>query len=232
MDSRLSAKLVSIFLVLSVCTFGYVISSTLGSPTPTAGLVAIDKGTLFNQTDATTYQFPNDVYLHKLVLTSTYISFNDSVRLSVTPSSGHLNVTLIDWDWTDGVIEVHTQQLYAHTDITVTVSGLTNMGIYAVFVNGTRMGTTAVWETSITYQYSSTQEYKDFKIVMVNHSKPINAIIVIIILMVLLAAIILVVYMVVKHAQEGNLTTMGMVFAAIGVIILLTFLGVIYSIVG
>ena len=95
-DSRLSAKLVSLFLVFSVCLLGYTAMSTWGAPTPTAGKVAIDESVEIYQSANVRVYFTagGDIYLDKLTVTSDYVQVNESTEIGVQSTIAcNLNLT-------------------------------------------------------------------------------------------------------------------------------------------
>jgi len=97
MDSKLSAKLVSLFPVFSVCLLGYVSMSTWGAPTPTNGMVAIDDSTLIYQGNNVNYTFASDVIVPRLEVGYGYIEIGN-VRISSIVSTGYLDSTPVQWD--------------------------------------------------------------------------------------------------------------------------------------
>ena len=99
MDSKVSAKLVSLFLVLSICLLGYIAMSTWGAVTPTPGKLAISKDVEIRQDSTVSYFLTEDQYLDRLEVTSSYVEFDDLFRIGTTVGdSSHINVTLQSWD--------------------------------------------------------------------------------------------------------------------------------------
>lgn len=99
MDSRLSVKVVSLFLIGSVCLLGYTAMSVWGHPFPVPGAITIDP-------DSTIYQssIPGQVVqiffsdsvetLDKLTVDHDYIQINDGTEIGVqSPVDCELNLT-------------------------------------------------------------------------------------------------------------------------------------------
>lgn len=102
MDSRLSAKLVSLSLVFSVCLLGYTAMSTWAHPFPVPGAINIDPDTTIYQssTPGSTVQvfFSDSVEtLNKLTVDRNYIQVNDGTKIGVQ-STVNCDLNLTTWE--------------------------------------------------------------------------------------------------------------------------------------
>ena len=102
MDLKLSAKLVSLFLVFSVCLLGYVSMSTWAHPFPVPGAINIDPDTTIYQssTAGSTVQvfFADSVEtLNKLTVDRNYIQVNDGTEIGVQ-STVDCDLNLTSWE--------------------------------------------------------------------------------------------------------------------------------------
>jgi len=102
MDLKLSAKLVSLFLVLSVCLLGYVSMTTLAHPFPVPGAISIDPDTTIYQSSTpgsiVQIYFSDSVEtLDKLVIDWQYVQINDGTKIGVQ-SSVNCELNLTTWE--------------------------------------------------------------------------------------------------------------------------------------
>ena len=137
MAFNLSAKLVSLFLVFSVCLLGYVSMSTWGAPTPTAGKVAISDQIQIKQGADVSYYFADDAYLDKLEVRASYVEINNQFRLSTGISTGQINVTLERYSVSSSMLWT-ADPGSADPVVTFTLSGLESGTQYYVKVDGNR----------------------------------------------------------------------------------------------
>ena len=123
MDSKTSVKLVSLFLVSSVSLLGYVSMSTLGAPTPTAGMVAIDDSTLIYQGNNVNYTFATDAVISRFAVGYNYIELGN-VRINSTVSTGYVSSIISKWD-DHGSIEWTANTSNPSANVIYSISGLT-----------------------------------------------------------------------------------------------------------
>jgi len=122
-DSKTSVKLVSLFLVSSVSLLGYVSMSTLGAPTPTAGMVAIDDSTLIYQGNNVNYTFATDAVISRFAVGYNYIELGN-VRINSTVSTGYVSSIISKWD-DHGSIEWTANTSNPSANVIYSISGLT-----------------------------------------------------------------------------------------------------------
>jgi len=149
MDSKLSAKLVSLFLVFSVCLLGYVSMTTWGAPTPTAGMVAIDDSILIYQGNNVNYTFASDSIIPRLEVGSTYIEIG-TVRITSTISTGYVVGVLSEWSKTHS-IKWTMNTTNATANLNCSVSGLLPFYRYEMLRDSVR---TEVFTTNATALHS------------------------------------------------------------------------------
>jgi len=133
MDVR--PKLVSLFLIASVCLLGFVSMSTWGAPTPTPGKVAISSEVEIRQGANVSYHFAQDAYLDKLEVWASYLELNSQFRLSTEVSTGHANITLSKYDVYDAMVWTADPGT-AEPTVVFALSGLQNGVLYSVSVDG------------------------------------------------------------------------------------------------
>jgi hypothetical protein len=124
MDSRLSAKVVSVFLVLSVCLLGYSLMSSRADLTGTNGMVSIDSAVIIRQGDGVNYSFADDATLTKLEVKASSIELNDWLEIGAVTSSGYLTNTL--YDYSQNYIKWGSDSTDASAVVTYTIGGLGN----------------------------------------------------------------------------------------------------------
>jgi len=149
MHSKLSAKLVSLFLVLSVCLLGYTAMSTWGAPIPTAGMVAIDDSTLIYQGNNVNYTFASDSVIPRLEVGSTYIEIG-TVRITSTISTGYVIGVLSEWSNSHSV-KWTMNTTNATANLNCSVSGLLPFYRYELLRDSTRV---EVFTTNVTALHS------------------------------------------------------------------------------
>jgi hypothetical protein len=165
MDPDQSAKLVSIFLVLSVCTFGYVSMSTWGTVTPTAGEVAVSNTVEIRQGPDVSYYFAQDAYLDTLEIQATYVEINNQFRLSTNASTGHVNITLEQYDVASPMMWLVNPGT-AEPVVNFTLSGLVSWTDYEIYVDGNLFGSlTATGSGTISFSYSGPWSDHEFEVV-------------------------------------------------------------------
>jgi len=153
MDSKLSANLVSIFLVSSVCLLGYVSMSTFGQTTPTPGMVMIDSTVIIRQGNGVNYSFADDATLSKLEVKASSIELNNWLEIGAETSSGYLTNTLYDYriicvKWTANSTDPSAVA-------TFTLSGLTLNAIHTVYIDDVHVATmNATAEGTISFSWS------------------------------------------------------------------------------
>ena len=124
MDSKLSAKLVSLFLIGSVCLLAYTAMSTWGVITPTPGKLVISRDVEIRQDSTISYFLTEDLYLDRLEVTGSYVEFDDLFRIGTTVSdSSHVNITLQSWNplLTTGTVAKWSAECENETSVTFTV---------------------------------------------------------------------------------------------------------------
>ena len=162
---KLSAKLVSLFLVFSVCLLGYVSMSTLGAPTPTAGKVAISDQVQIKQGADVSYYFADDAYLDKLEVRASYVEINSQFRLSTGVSTGQINVTLERYSVSSSMLWT-ADPGSADPIVTFTLSGLESGRMYRVYVDGVSSNLlTASGSGVISFTYSGPWSEHQFEII-------------------------------------------------------------------
>ena len=231
MGPKFSAKLVSLFLISSVCLLGYVSMSTFGSPTPINGMVAIDPSIEFKQSASTSYYFESNAYVEKLTLTGSYIELNSSFKLGIRASSGSVNVTIKDWDMSDRTVGFETQQYLAHVTITISLGDLPMPGIYSVYVNGSKIGALSTLGSSFTYNYVSTQEWRDFEIRLAPYSKAFNTMLALIFFFLELGVVLTVLTGTVIKAKNKKLTIHQVVIVVLIIVIATSLISASYTLV-
>jgi len=102
MDSKFSAKLVSLFLVLSVCLLGYTAMNTWAHPFPIPGAINIDSDTSIYQSTTpgsiVQVRFSDSVEtLNKLTVDHEYIQINDGIKIGVQ-SIVNCELNLTTWE--------------------------------------------------------------------------------------------------------------------------------------
>ena len=229
MGLKVSVKLVSLFLVLSVCLLGYVSMSNLAAPTPINGMVAIDPSVEFKQSASTSYYFQNNAYVDKLTLTGSYIELNSSFKLGILASSGSVNVTIKDWDMSDRTVGFETQQYLAHVTIIVSLGDLPMPGIYSIYVNGSKVGALSTLGSSFTYNYVSTQEWRDFEIRLAPYPKAFNTMLALIFFFLELGVVLTVLTGTVIKAKEKKLTIYQVIQVVLIIVIATTLISASYA---
>jgi len=165
MYSRLSAKLVSLFLVFSVSLLGYVSMSTWGAPTPTAGKVAISDQVQIKQGADVSYYFADDAYLDKLEVRASYVEINSQFRLSTGISTGQVNITLERYAVSSSMLWT-ADPGSAGPIVTFTLSGLESGRMYRVYIDGVSSNLlTASGSGVISFTYSGPWSEHQFEIV-------------------------------------------------------------------
>jgi hypothetical protein len=164
MDLKLSTKLVSLFLVFSVCLLGYVSMSTWGDPTPTAGKVAISDQVQIKQGADVSYYFADDAYLDKLEVRASYVEVNSQFRLSTGISTGQVNITLERYAVSSSMLWT-ADPGSADPIVTFTLSGLESGVYYNVYVDGNRIEQIRCDSGSITFSYSGPWSEHQFEII-------------------------------------------------------------------
>ncbi len=135
MDSKLSAKVVSLFLVASVCLLGYVAMSSFGEPSLIPGKVGVDSRVQFKQNDNVSYYFAQDSYVDRLEIAPAYFKVN-SLKFTTSVSTGNVNVTLYDADAQDGYLKWRAEQDVANAGVTFNLEGLLSSTMYDWFIDG------------------------------------------------------------------------------------------------
>jgi hypothetical protein len=136
MDSRHSAKLVSLFLILSVCLLGYVSMSTFvrGDLAGTNGMVTIDNAVIIRQGNGVNYSFADDATISKLEVKATSIELNDWLEIGAVTSSGYLTNTLYNYDMNN--IKWGSDSTVSSAVVTYTIGGLLGATKYDCFRDG------------------------------------------------------------------------------------------------
>jgi len=134
MNSGVSVKLVSLFLVLSVCLLGYVSMSTFGQTTGTPGMVTIDSEVIIRQGNGVNYSFADDAALSKLEVKSASIELNDWLEIGAVTSSGYLTNVL--YDYRSDYIKWGSDSTDSSAVVTYTIGGLGGAR-YDCFKDGT-----------------------------------------------------------------------------------------------
>jgi len=131
---KLSVKLVSLFLVLSVCLLGYVSMSTFGQTTGTPGMVSIDSEVIIRQGNGVNYSFADDATISRLEVGQASIELNDWLEIGAVTSSGYLTNTL--YDYRSDYIKWGSDSTDSSAVVTYTIGGLGGAR-YDCFKDGT-----------------------------------------------------------------------------------------------
>jgi hypothetical protein len=134
MGLKFSAKLVSLFLLLSVCLLGYVSMSTFGQTTGTPGMVSIDSEIIIRQGNGVNYSFADDATISKLEVKASSIELNDWLEIGAVTSSGYLTNTL--YDYRPDYIKWGSDSTDSSAVVTYTIGGLGGAR-YDCFKDGT-----------------------------------------------------------------------------------------------
>lgn len=154
MESGLSVKVVSVFLVLSICFLGYVSMSTFGQPSAVNGKVSIDSRVQFKQNDNVSYYFASDSYVDRLEIASTYFEIN-SLTMSTSVSTGNAVVTLYDFDPSDNYLKWSADQDVPDARVGFELTGLSANILYDWFIDDRVVAhTLCVSSSPIGYTYS------------------------------------------------------------------------------
>ena len=138
-DTRIMAKLVSVFLVLSVCLLGYVTMSTFGQPIAMNGKVSIDSAVQFKQNDNVSYYFVSDSYVDRLEIAPTYFEIN-TLKMTTGVSTGNVNVTLYDIDPSDNYLKWRADQDVSTASVSFRLDGLNVNTRYDWLIDGNVVG--------------------------------------------------------------------------------------------
>ena len=172
MDSKLSAKLVSLFLVLSVCLLGYVAMSSFGEPSAIPGKVGVDKNVQFKQNDNVSYYFGQDSYVDRLEIAPAYFKIN-SLKFTTSVSTGNVNVTLIDSDAGDGYLKWRADQDVVNAGVTFNLQGLSGGTMYDWFIDGKVVAHTATNSINAT-QYTYGGPWSSHEFIVQRSNAPIS----------------------------------------------------------
>ena len=168
MDSKASVKLLSIFLVLSVCFMGYMTMSTQGTLVPTPGKVGLDPNVQIKQNDNVSYWFATDTYLDNLSISSTGMRINNQFTLGTYVPSGHINITLRTWSASTAQ---WIADLVGGTSVTFNVTGLIAGWPYQLFVdNIPYMSKKSDGAGVLSFSYSGTWSTHTFTVVALSSS--------------------------------------------------------------
>jgi len=128
-DSRLSAQLVSLILLLSACFLGYTAMMSIGEPSAINGKVSVDSRVQFKQNDNVSYWFASDSYVNRLEIAPTYFEI-DSLTMTTSVSTGDVNVTLYDVDPSDSFLKWRAEQDVSTASVTFNLGGLSAGRMY------------------------------------------------------------------------------------------------------
>jgi hypothetical protein len=234
MDPKLSVKLVSLFLISSICLLGYVVMDANGTPTPSPRYVAIDQNIEFYQSAMTSYYFDTDTYVTKLTLSDQDIDINDAFSLNVAVSSGSVDVTITDWNFTDdGQIEFVTDQYLAKVTLTCTIGDISSMCFYTVSCDGISLGTHLSMGKMVQFSYYSESATHTFIVHTTPYSRTAqNLWAVVFLIVALMATVITMAPIVVQMKRHESPNPKEFVVRVIVIIIILTFLGIMFALVG
>ena len=135
MDSRLTGKTVSLFLVLSVCLLGYVAMRSFGEPSSIPGKVGVDSNVQFKQNDNVSYYFATDSYVDRLEIAPTYFEIN-TLKFTTSVSTGNVNVTLYDFDSSGGYVRWRADQDVSTASVGFKLDGLAPNRNYEWLIDG------------------------------------------------------------------------------------------------
>lgn len=171
MDSRLSAKLVTLFLVLSVLLLSYSLMSSRADLGGTNGMVTIDNAVIIRQGDGVNYTFGDTEVLRKLEVKATSIELDDWFEIGASVSSGYLDNVIHDWrsdyvKWTAEATDSTAQVSY-------TVTGLAPNTNYDCIVDDVKYRVIAC--TSVgTVQFSYADGWSSHTFVLSKSSAPVT----------------------------------------------------------
>jgi len=232
---KLSAKLVSLFLVFSVCLLGYVSMSTLGDPTPTAGKVAISDQVQIKQGADVSYYFADDAYLDKLEVRASYVEINNQFRLSTGISTGQINVTLEQYN-TASSMTWTADSGTADPVVTFTLSGLESGRMYRLYVDGVASSLLTATGGTISFTYSGPWSEHQFEIVATSITGSISPLVNLIFIMFAIGIVVGVVAEETNSLRKMQMRTTeqmmkSLLTMVVYIIIGMASLGVLYSIV-
>jgi hypothetical protein len=163
MEIKEPIKLVSLFLVSSVCLLGYTAMSAWGTPTPTAGMVAIDDSTLIYQGNNVNYTFASDSVVPRLEVGLGYIEIG-TVRIAATVSTGYVNSSLLQWSNSHS-IEWTTNATNPTANVNYSVSGLLPFYKYDMLTDSAIIDSFTTTSTGIySFNYSGPWSTHTFEI--------------------------------------------------------------------
>ena len=139
MALKLSIKLVSLFLVLSVCLLGYTMMSAQADLIGTNGYLTIDKDIPLRQGNGSNYTFSADATITYLGIGYNYVRVN-SVTFESTPSIGNITGVLKTWD-PSGTIEWNVSSTNASMQLPYTVYGLNQWSKYDFYRDSVKIQT-------------------------------------------------------------------------------------------
>ncbi len=242
MDSRLSAKVVSLFLVFSICSFGFVSMNTWADVTPTDGQIAIEKTIQINQSENVRVFFTgftgvDDWYGSSFSLTSQGTSVNDGTRIGVT-SAVECNLNLTTWNVlpenTAGTVA--TFSLWSATGWSAFTFLIDNLhaGVwYNVYIDGI-LGPSKLVGTPITWGFAGTSGTHTFEVrqsaINASNTSLITAIFIFLLLGVALGPIM---WTIKLSKQKGKVpSTTEIIHLAIYIIVGLTLISAAWLVVG
>ena len=153
MGSKLSAKLVSLFLVLSFCMLGYVSMNTSltarTDTTGTSGMVTIDHQTIIRQGNGVNYSFASDATISKLELSQASIKLDGWLTIGAVASSGQLTNSLVAY--TSSLVQWTSTCAVPSASAAFTISGLNPISYYKILADGAPFQTSPGPSVSFTY---------------------------------------------------------------------------------
>jgi len=154
MDSKLSAKVVCLFLVLSACLLGYTAMMSIGEPSAIPGKVGIDSNVQFKQNDNVSYWFAQDSYVDRLEIAPTYFEIN-SLKMTTSVSTGNVNVTLYDFNNDGGYVRWRAEQDVSTASVAFKLDGFSVGRMYDWIMDGNVVARTVGDSLgSVQYTYS------------------------------------------------------------------------------
>ena len=232
---KFSVKLVSLFLIGSVCLLGYVSMSTWASPTPTIGKVAISNQVQIKQGVNVSYYFADDAILDKLEIASTYIKLDNKLKIA-TATINPINVTIGG----RSLNSAHSSWILnsnASTSMTFTLSGLESGRMYRVYIDGMSARLlTASGSGVVSFTYSGPWSEHQFEIVATSIGGSISGLVNLIFIMFGIGVVVGVIVEGTHSLRKKEMLTTeemtrSLVTMVIYIVIGIASLGVLYSIV-
>ena len=166
MENRNSVKLVSLFLILSICLLGYVSMSNFarGDLVGANGYLTIDKDIPLRQGNGSNYTFVADATITYLGIGYDYVRVN-SVIFKSAPSIGNITGVLKTWDPT-GSIEWNVSSTNASMELSYTIYGLNQWSKYDFYRDSIWIETlTTDVDGTFTFNASGSWSIHEFELV-------------------------------------------------------------------